>query len=435
MSRTRRRLGQDEPRRRRPHRHPGPSRPAQRPDAGHLGGAARRSGTSLDDDVRVVVVRGAGPVVLRRAGPQPVQRRARRARRARRPRPAARTAEAAGADPRLPGRASGGCARRASSRSRRCRATRSAPAASWRSPATCGCSPTTRSCGCPRRRSGLVPDLTGTSTLVELVGYSRALEICLTGRAVRAAEAHAIGLANLVVPAAELDATVADLVAALTGAAGGRQPGDGGAGALRRPQRPRRPQDAAERAAQVLRLQELARFLTGVADDTASGTARPDIGVGRSTGRRRCGRESSHDLHGRHAVVPARSVGDGPRAAEGHGAPDPRHRPALPPRADVLPAAGGRLVADRRDHAAAGRRHRQPDRRAARHRRRHRADRADHRRAGGRSTPASRWPPAGSPRGSARASSTTCAAGCSSTCSGCRSRSSPARRPARWSAG
>ena len=66
----------------------------------------------------------------------------------------------------------------------------------------------------PEATLGLVPDLTGTSTLVELVGYSRALEICLTGRAVERAEAHAIGLANLVVPAAELDAAVADLVAA-----------------------------------------------------------------------------------------------------------------------------------------------------------------------------------------------------------------------------
>ena len=34
----------------------------------------------------------------------------------------------------------------------------------------------------PEATLGLVPDLTGTSTLVELVGYSRALEICLTGR-------------------------------------------------------------------------------------------------------------------------------------------------------------------------------------------------------------------------------------------------------------
>ena len=37
----------------------------------------------------------------------------------------------------------------------------------------------------PEATLGLVPDLTGTSNLVELVGYSRAMEICLTGRAGR----------------------------------------------------------------------------------------------------------------------------------------------------------------------------------------------------------------------------------------------------------
>jgi enoyl-CoA hydratase/carnithine racemase len=63
---------------------------------------------------------------------------------------------------------------------------------------------------------GLVPDLTGTKPLVAAVGYARALEICATARMVSAAEAAGIGLANVVVPAAELDATVADLVAALT---------------------------------------------------------------------------------------------------------------------------------------------------------------------------------------------------------------------------
>ena len=68
----------------------------------------------------------------------------------------------------------------------------------------------------PEVTLGLVPDLTGTSNLVELVGYSRALEMCLTGRAVGAAEAHAVGLANLVVPEAELYAAVADLIAAIT---------------------------------------------------------------------------------------------------------------------------------------------------------------------------------------------------------------------------
>jgi enoyl-CoA hydratase/carnithine racemase len=62
---------------------------------------------------------------------------------------------------------------------------------------------------------GLVPDLTGTKPLVGLVGYGRALEICATGRSVHAEEAERTGLANIVVPAAELDATVADLVSAL----------------------------------------------------------------------------------------------------------------------------------------------------------------------------------------------------------------------------
>ena len=63
---------------------------------------------------------------------------------------------------------------------------------------------------------GLVPDLTGTKPLVELVGYSRALEICATTRWVDAEEARELGLATAVVPREELSETVADLVAALT---------------------------------------------------------------------------------------------------------------------------------------------------------------------------------------------------------------------------
>ena len=54
---------------------------------------------------------------------------------------------------------------------------------------------------------GLVPDLTGTKPLVELVGYSRALEICATTRWVSAEEALAIGLATAVVPREELSTT------------------------------------------------------------------------------------------------------------------------------------------------------------------------------------------------------------------------------------
>jgi enoyl-CoA hydratase/carnithine racemase len=62
---------------------------------------------------------------------------------------------------------------------------------------------------------GLVPDLTGTKPLVELVGYSRALEICATARNVSADEARELGLATVVVPATDLDATTADLIEAI----------------------------------------------------------------------------------------------------------------------------------------------------------------------------------------------------------------------------
>ena len=62
---------------------------------------------------------------------------------------------------------------------------------------------------------GLVPDLMGTKPLVDIVGLPRALEICLTGRSVPAAEARELRLAELVVPAADLDGAVADLAAAL----------------------------------------------------------------------------------------------------------------------------------------------------------------------------------------------------------------------------
>jgi enoyl-CoA hydratase/carnithine racemase len=62
---------------------------------------------------------------------------------------------------------------------------------------------------------GLVPDLGGTGPLVEAVGYSRALEICATGRRFGAAEAERAGLVNLVVPGDQLEAATDDLAAAL----------------------------------------------------------------------------------------------------------------------------------------------------------------------------------------------------------------------------
>jgi enoyl-CoA hydratase/carnithine racemase len=62
---------------------------------------------------------------------------------------------------------------------------------------------------------GLVPDLAGTKPLVDLVGPSRALEICATARYVEAEEARELGLATVVVPREDLDATTSDLAAAM----------------------------------------------------------------------------------------------------------------------------------------------------------------------------------------------------------------------------
>jgi enoyl-CoA hydratase/carnithine racemase len=110
---------------------------------------------------------------------------------------------------------------------------------------------------------GLVPDLAGTAPLVASVGYARALEICATGRWVGAAEAAAIGLATAAVPAGDLDDTVADLVDALLAAPEGalRE-----TLALLRGAADRTPaeQQAAERAAQTRRLRALAAGTTGV---------------------------------------------------------------------------------------------------------------------------------------------------------------------------
>jgi enoyl-CoA hydratase/carnithine racemase len=62
---------------------------------------------------------------------------------------------------------------------------------------------------------GLVPDLTGTKPLVELVGLAKAIDICLTARTVRADEAMRIGLAEIVVAGGDLDRAVQDKIAEL----------------------------------------------------------------------------------------------------------------------------------------------------------------------------------------------------------------------------
>lgn len=107
---------------------------------------------------------------------------------------------------------------------------------------------------------GLVPDLTGTKPLVESVGYARALEICATARMVGAAEAVQIGLALTAVPGDQLDATVADLVAALTAPLPGAVT-ETKSLLLGAAERSLEEQRRLERLAQVRRFREVAQFL------------------------------------------------------------------------------------------------------------------------------------------------------------------------------
>jgi enoyl-CoA hydratase/carnithine racemase len=62
---------------------------------------------------------------------------------------------------------------------------------------------------------GLVPDLSGTGALVDVVGYARAVEICSPARWVEAEEAERIGLVAAVVPADQLAAVTDRLVGAI----------------------------------------------------------------------------------------------------------------------------------------------------------------------------------------------------------------------------
>ncbi|MBX6382711.1 MAG: enoyl-CoA hydratase/isomerase family protein [Microbispora sp.] len=103
---------------------------------------------------------------------------------------------------------------------------------------------------------GLVPDLTGTKPLADIVGVPRAIEICLTARTVGAAEAVRLGLAEIAVPPSELDRAVRDLADALLAT------DRAAAAATKRllqaaPGRTLEEQAAAERAEQVERIRAL----------------------------------------------------------------------------------------------------------------------------------------------------------------------------------
>jgi enoyl-CoA hydratase len=69
--------------------------------------------------------------------------------------------------------------------------------------------------GQPEINLGTIPGYGGTQRLARIVGTGRALELLLTGDQVSAAEAHALGLVNRVVPAAELMAEARKLAVAI----------------------------------------------------------------------------------------------------------------------------------------------------------------------------------------------------------------------------
>jgi len=108
---------------------------------------------------------------------------------------------------------------------------------------------------------GLVPDLAGTQPLLSAVGYSRALEICATGRWVEAEEAVALGIALSSHPVGELEgsgeALIAEMLTATPGALIETK------SLLRDGQyRDRDSQIVSERVSQRQRINELGSFLT-----------------------------------------------------------------------------------------------------------------------------------------------------------------------------
>ncbi|SBW22423.1 enoyl-CoA hydratase/isomerase family protein [Protofrankia symbiont of Coriaria ruscifolia] len=70
----------------------------------------------------------------------------------------------------------------------------------------------------PGIHHGRIPALGVSRALVDLVGYGRALDLCVTGRGLSGAQAQAVGLADRLAAPADLDRAVEELVAALLAA-------------------------------------------------------------------------------------------------------------------------------------------------------------------------------------------------------------------------
>jgi enoyl-CoA hydratase len=73
--------------------------------------------------------------------------------------------------------------------------------------------------GQPEINLGLIPGFGGTQRLLRLAGRAATLELCLLGAPIDAARAHALGIVNRVVPAADLDAETMKLAEQLGNAA------------------------------------------------------------------------------------------------------------------------------------------------------------------------------------------------------------------------
>ena len=65
--------------------------------------------------------------------------------------------------------------------------------------------------GQPEIRLGVMPGAGGTQRLARFIGKSKAMELCLTGRMMEAAEAERCGLVARVVPADDLMDTVKEM--------------------------------------------------------------------------------------------------------------------------------------------------------------------------------------------------------------------------------